>query len=951
MWLYTCQDAKRVVYIAMSSFNRLKELEEARQKQNKARKRLLKRMHTPRSKPVQQAAASPKPKSEPESKRVSEPPPPLEVVQQYGQAGVPIYRDDEDVASIPSNALQQLVDLYLHAAQHGTRHIALVWPAAPRTLVLIHALATLERWARGDKQGVRGLVYPVKSNAFHPLNHLHFDRLKIMEHAQRLIESQGTPNDLIARSFRGKDAYLFSLASLKPEECELFNPTIGELLPHFLAAADFKEWQSCSNRLLVGIKAKLVRRTHAKALQQISCSVIGDPETAPDAIFALDGRLDKETLKSSLRALKDTKPPEVVLVNATRAIRKESRGWKTALSRFCLLIEEIFPVSPPGIIVVTDEPHAAFSLKNRLWELNNKRDQTVHWHTPYEYSITGMPCSIKHQQDGLVPAGGIESLVPTPREFDVKIVDAEAAKVVNKLQRIAKQVSGGREGARPVTEAAGYLTRMAALPCGVNHLVEWLSNTEIDHRTRTKYDWLSYVGALKQFDREGGAADNRKLLMECIDEGSVLFERYQNATPFALRLAEVVSRIVYSKKLHTTIIFTNALYRRLAERFLYTYTDYSEGHKFSDFSDRVQLITSSQLAESIEGLTNTVLLFAGLDDECLRIVLTDDRVPAHTPLLLTQRGAQYLRSSLNPIAEQFPEFKPFKPRIESILRQLKDLPEDASVLSTSDFVLPMFKVELSSDSSDGQEGHDEDTWRIILEFGQDQYRRPTHKVYVYDPSSAESTDRGFRPCEVRSLKIGDKLFVMSVELRELVEQVLENAGIPIHHDKTFEEALRAYHEQVRKKFAERFPTGTLVDKVRLLRRTILEESPELEKNLPGEQAIRRWVDLGESENTPFEELMPQAPMKEAHFKAFSKVLNMTPLEAAYQWQRVIMMIRNTRRQDGRHISDIYAYMLLQPESAMVHANISRQTLKLLFDQAQESVVTVEAVIPNEGVAI
>ncbi len=932
----------------MSSVKRFKDLEEARKKRKEARERLLKGIHAPRSKPARQAASSPKPEPESEPKKVSGSPPPLPVVQQYGQAGVPIYRDDDTDASVPSKALQQLVDLYLHAAQHGTRHIALVWPVSPRTLVLVHALATLERWARGDKQGVRGLVYPVKSNAFHPLNHLHFDRQVILDHARRLVELQGTPNDLITRRLRDKDAYLLSLASLKSEERESFNPAIGELLPHFFAAVDFTRWQSCANRLLVCIKAKLARRMHAKALQ-INCTVIGDPKTAPDAIFALDGRLDKETLKSSLKALKGTKQPEVVLVNATRAIRKESKSWKAALGRFCLLIEEVFPDSPPGIIVVTDEPHAAFSIKNRLWELNNKRDPATRWHTPNEYSITGMPCAIKHEQDGLIPAGAIESLVPVPREFNVKIVDADAAKVVNKLQRIAKQTVGGQEVARPITDAAGYLTRMAALPCGVNHLIEWLSSAEVDQRTRTRYDWLSYVGALKQFDREGGAADNRKLLLECIDKGSILFERYQNATPFALLLADVVSRIAGSEKLQVSIVFTNALYRRLAERFLSTYTDYSEGCKFSDFSDRVRLITSSQLEESIDGLSNTVLLFAGLDDECLRIVLTDDRVPAHTTLLLTQRGAQYLRSSLKPIAEQFPEFTPFKPRIESILRQLKDLPEDASVLSTSDFVLPMFKVELSSGGSNGQEDHDEDAWRIILESVPDQYHRPTHKVYVYDPSSAESTDRGFRPCEVRSLKIGDKLFVMSAELRELVEQVLEGSGIPIHHDKTFEEALRDYHKQVRKKFAERFPTGTLLDKVRLLRRTILEENPDLEKDLPGERAIRRWVDLGESENTPFEELKPQAPMKEAHFKAFSEVLTMTSLEAAYQWQRVIIAIRNTRRLDGRHVSDIYAYMLLQPESAMVHASISRQTLKMLFDQARESVVIVEAVIPNEGV--
>ena len=932
----------------MNSFKQLKELEKSRQKQKEAHERLLKTMQSTRSKPVKQKHQAIKKKKKPEQNKDIKSSPPLPIIPKFGQAHIPIYRDDEVVASKPSQALQKLVDLYLHAAQHGTRHIALVWPVSPRTLVLIHALATLERWADGDKQGVRGVIYPVKSNIFHPLNHLHFGREEILSHAQRLYEPLDTPNNFVTRPLSEKDPYLYSLASLKPEESESFNPTISELLPHFYSGSDFEKWTSCERQLLVHTKAKLIRRKHAKELKRANCAVIGDPDIAPDAIFALDGRLDKETLRGSLSKLKSTKPPEVILINATRAIRRESKGWKAAISRFCLLVEEVFPISTPGIIIVTDEPHAAFSIKNRLWDLNKKRDKAVSWHTPHEYSIIGMPCAVKYQQDGLVPAGIVESLVPVPRELDVKVVDAEAAKIVNKLQRIAKQTSGGIEVAIPVTDAAGYLTRMAALPCGVSHLVEWLSNAEIDQRTRTRYDWLSYVGALRQFDRDGGASNNRKLLLECIEAGSELFELYYNATPFALRLAEIVSRVAGSKKLHVMAVFTNALYRRLAERFLITYSDYPNGREYKDFSERVQLITTSQLEERITGLSNIVLVFVGLDDEGLRIVLTDDHIPAHTSLLLTQRSAQYLRSTLKPITEYFSEFKPFKPRVESILRQLKDLPEDASVLSTSDFVLPTFKIELNSFRSNEHDDNAHDGWRIILEFGQEQYHRPTHKVYVYDPSSAESTDRGFRACEVRSLKIGDKLFVMSADLREQVELVLEEAGVPIHHDKTFEEALRSYHKQVRTKFAEQFPIGTLLDKVRNLRSTILQENPELEQNLPGESAIRRWVDLDASENTSFDKLKPQAPMKEAHFKAFSEVLKMTQLEAAYQWQRVIIAIRNTRRQDGRHVSDIYAYMLLQPESAMVHANISRETLKLLFDQARESVVTVEAVIPNEG---
>jgi hypothetical protein len=300
---------------------------------------------------------------------------------------------------------------------------------------------------------------------------------------------------------------------------------------------------------------------------------------------------------------------------------------------------------------------------------------------------------------------------------------------------------------------------------------------------------------------------------------------------------------------------------------------------------------------------------------------------------------------LKPIAESFPEFRSYKPRIESILRQLKDLPEDASVLSTSDYVLPTFRVELSSDISSTDHELDPDSWAIRLESGITQYRRDTSEVYVYDPASQHASDAGFRTCQVRSLEQGDKLFVMSAELREMVEQVLRDAGVPIQTDKTFETALRSYHEQVQKRFAQRFPTGTVQDKVRAMRQAILAVDGRLEAELAKEQAMRHWIDLGNSTNTPFDQLRPQAPLRESAFKAFAQVLGFSALEAAYQWQRVIMAVRNSRRLDGRHVSDIYAYMLLQPESAMANSSIKRQTLAMLFEKARSNVVTVENASP------
>jgi hypothetical protein len=62
---------------------------------------------------------------------------------------------------------------------------------------------------------------------------------------------------------------------------------------------------------------------------------------------------------------------------------------------------------------------------------------------------------------------------------------------------------------------------------------------------------------------------------------------------------------------------------------------------------------------------------------------------------------------------------------------------------------------------------------------------------------------------------------MSAELREMVEQALLDAGVHIKSDKTFESALRSYHEQVQKRLSERFPLGTLSEKVRALRKEMI----------------------------------------------------------------------------------------------------------------------------------
>ncbi|WP_157650883.1 hypothetical protein [Burkholderia ubonensis] len=923
----------------MASRKQLNDLMEAQKKRLGELARLAACKPTVRPKAVTKPETLPQEPELAPTPRASELPP---LLSRTREALIALYQDGSVQPSEPSSALVSLADLYLHAAQYRTRHIAMVWPATLKTLTVVHALATLARWHEGDKQGVRGMLFPVKTNVFYRLNHLHFDRNSLLHIASELAEVN--ENTKVTRSMRDKDAFLFSLADggLPQVSGEPFNPTIGELLPFFLATPDFSGWNGCDARLLALVRAKLARRAHAKALQ-MNCAIVGNPRTAPDAFFALDGRMKEEELRKACKSLVKLGPPEVVLVQATRAVRLEAPGWKRHLARFCLMLEDVFQGAMPGVVVVTDDPHAAYRLKDELWERNHKRDPQHRWHTSHEFRISGVPSTVGNE--GLLTAGTREAAHPFPREFDVHIVDAEAAKVASRLVRIAGAANGGRAAAKPLAEAATFLSRLAALPCGVLHMSEYLAGPDITDRTRKEFDWPTHLGAVLEFNFSVGVGDDQPALLDCLERGSKLFGNYHAATPFAHKLATLVANAVTGKKRSVAIVFTNALYRRLAERFLAEYDQYPSGATYDAFRDRVHLLPAAQLEEHIDGLQGATLVFAGLNEDCLRILLTDDRIPAHSVLLLTQRAGQFLRATLKPIVEHMPEFKSFKPRMESILRQLKDLPKDASVLSTGDYVLPTFRVELSSDISFQEHEVASDLWVVRFDNGLTQYRRDKSDVYVYDPASQHATDAGFRVCRVRSLEVGDKVFVMSAELREMVEQALCDAGVPIQSDKTFESALRSYHELVQKRLAQRFPQATVADKVRAVRQSMLELDAGLERRLPTLQAMRHWIDLGRSPDTPFEQLRPQAPNREDVFKAFAEVLGFSSLEAAYHWQRVIMAVRTSRRLDGRHVSDIYAYMLLQPESVMAHSGIRRKTLNQLFEKARESVATVEIVGP------
>ncbi len=834
-----------------------------------------------------------------------------------------LYQDHARTPLVPAGPLVRLVDVYLEAAANKTAHRVLMWPVAPKVLPLVHALATMEHWNVGHKAGLRGLFFPAKDNTFHPLNHLELDREDLKHHAKALEQ---------VKSVADKDPVLFRAVNTT----EVL-PTLNDLLPHFWRLKKGQDWMPYDDRLLEHTLKKVNRYLQKAALRN-NCAVLGAPKTAPDALFVFGYQLAREDLGDSFRSLERVGQPDICLVNATRALRLTVPTWQGLLRQFFRAFLAAYPEERPGLVIVADDPGVSF----RVRELVEKEVERATKHNPETVPLRLAFKPIACQDGGelgqcLKPQGSAEPAAPEPRKFRVEVKDADAARVVKALYQIRKDLKLDEQVARPLSDAATFLHKLAALPAGNRDVETWLDEREADAGLRRKLAWSSPRGALVEFIARGHAGACENKLESTLKIADKLVENYFDATPMAMALATEVGATSGSA-MRVAIVFTRPMLRLLAERFLQRQS-FANGKAYADLASRLQLITTKQLREHARSGWATRYVFVGMDDEALRALMTENGIPADSVLLLTQRTALYTRWTLKPIFEQ-DEFRRFKPRLEHILRQIDSRldEKDVPLLRMDDFVLPSFDFSASPPSRED----DSEAWRIVLEGGDLLYRAAGTTAYVYDPIADFNSKSGFIAKEVRSLEAGQQLFVMSDALHDQVEDVLQRAGVPIDHDKPFEQTLRFYHKRIIDNLNQLFPGKSLAAQVAALKDQLVEQFPDQAKDFSN---VRYWVNLGYAPDTPFDELRPQAPRHFKVFAAFASTLGLSTAEAAYFWQAAIHPIRVNRRIDGRYVSDAYARILFDPETAIVHAKLSPTDIASLFAEVRSNVYTIVAVEP------
>jgi hypothetical protein len=850
--------------------------------------------------------------------------------------GLPLWADDATTSLKVASSVEALASQLLHAAQSKLSGLVLLWPGSPRSLGVAHAVACAARWHQGDKRGIRTLVYPAKANFLQALNHAHIDRTALVRLAQHLVEVE--PNPAVTVSLPQKDSFWLALNSVRADALGDIHPTLAELLPHFFADKDFRAWKACDGELLRYVKARITDVDHRRALSNLSLRELGEIDNAPDALLAVSWKASEHDIRQCLKSLRNGRQPDVLLLNATRALRRDNPSWKTNIVKFVDCAWEVWRERIPPVRMVIDEPHVRTQLLQELEKRAKKHSPAAAWLLRSGLPVRGAICTVNG--DSLIPASRPEPLNPESRQIVINVADTEAARVIEMLSRVRHDVANPAWG-EAMDEAAGYLARLAALPSSTRVLVNWLSEADVPMAVRQNYAWPVYKSKLEVI-RNDPAFGERARLERVIAKGDEMWRNYENGSPLARMLAELIEQRTRGTE-KCCLVFTKPTARRLAERYFETYDGYPEGAGFEVLRDSVRFVVSRGLESEIDAPRKETLIFVGLDEVSLRMLILEPRISSPAYVLLTRRNAAYLKATIKAI-RTLPDFASLNSRLDVLWQQLPEFPDidEYTLFRRDDFVMPTFSFEqgLSSVINEHEE-HDPNAWELVLDSGALIKRSPTARAYLYDPTLAHTSTRGFKGVDVSELQEGDRLFVMSLELRELTEAALKEAGVPISHDRRFEEDLRRYHRTV-SELAAQIPGATMGAKAGRLHEAITNALGPNGAS-PAESTVRSWLDVDRFAGRSFDDAKPGAPRIEAHFKAFAKTLGMDDIHAVYFWKAVIQPLRGVRRADGRRVSDVYAEMLLEPESTVVHRRLNTAVVKTLFERAKENIHTIEAI--------
>ena len=816
----------------------------------------------------------------------------------------------------------EMVSNILQAADEGDMHLCLAWPIQFDSLVVLPALASIERNFARDLRGMRTLLYPGTYSSRAALQGTLIDRIQFSDLYRSLWTRDESPKIEVNTRSLSFEAILETLNDIRMHNPDLENPSLGEIVPAFMYEKSQRAWISVANSQVECSLKKVNRLARRRDIRDKVNSEWSNPKKAPGSLMVLHNSARKGTWKDALssKALSEEGKPEVLLIDATSAADQRNYSAVRNIPDFLRYAKDN-GYQDVGSVVITDDPKTFFVLRARLNELKLK-PKTHIWTAEGGDSILS---------SNAVPAGR------KPRQrsnanFDVGIVDTHASQVALKFQKLA-QNTGNKDGLshKALMAACFYILRLSNLPAGYKDLTAHAAEAGANDFGSQRNAWTPLRLDLQTALQSGVLNNNRTEVDKAIAKAEMLIDDWTDATPMALRiLAEVQKHAVNERKV-LSFVLPNQKYILLAHRFLQ--------RKFGEqWATTVTGLDWHTLSSAGEALTDKRcdrhFVFIGINRNVLRLLLTHPDVPNGTTILTAFKQADVIHITLTNMIE-IEAFKPFRGRMEHLIQQLerrlKEVPNTQTIGKLGEMTMTFQFEENTHPDAVGEYSY----YKFELEGGGRAYS--SGWLYLYDSDEHPF----FRRATAKSIKEGDFIFEMSDELQNKLESALhlKNNGLDsvVYPERVL---LKLYHDDVTSRCELFFKATKRSVLAREIHTKMVELDPKTVECRPSR--IYYWLALQDDGDT-----RPHAPKDANFFKLFCKVLEINDEQAAQHWN----FVRNARRLNqnlGRVLSARYAEILFQPESAVAYRKVSETAIKQLQQDALHCVYRVERVVPPQN---
>lgn len=868
-------------------------------------------------------------------KRRSEPAPPpapatIETLNQtrpwagvrYGHAGCELEERATGLPLFPQPWTKGMLNGALEMAEYGGVEICLVWPARLQAVPLLHALANLERLCAKDLRGQRTLLYPGTYATATYLQTVLVRRGRFSKLYSSLWNADG-PGGAVAQAHTRSEAMLAAIGALNHlhlHQTASARPSLAELVPTFVFEGASTGWTTGANSVLERTIKKVDVRQRKLLRQQVN-EEWQNPHTAPAALMVLHASTRKDAWKAALTspALKGAGAPELMLFDATGAA---SRSHYEAVHRIpdVIRVAREVGLNKTGCLVVTDDPRVFFELKARLFQPNLRMQ---YWAAESSDSLL----SAHPIADNFVPANRSNAA------FSVSIVDRDAAQRALPFQKLAKAVGRDDNGPhKALMDACVYLLRLSNMPAGYRDLTEATAEQDSLDFVSQKNAWVPVKLALQAALESGALNQHREKVNKAIQNAESLIDIWSDATPMAARmLAEVEKLERLSAKHRLRVILPNSRYILLAHRFLQRRL----AQRWAAVEGRLDWGTLASFGELASAdPKHSRLMFVGVNTNVLRVLLSDERLPHGTEVLISYKHTETTLRTLVDM-KQIEAFKPYRGRIglleQALARGLKQVPNPVDIEKLGNYPL-VFRLESPASASERDSG-DSNTYRFDLEGGVRAYSAGL--VYRYEPND----DPPFQRVNAASIQRGDFIFEMSDELRTKVEDALRGAAgretVSSVVD-PFRKWLEFYRLDLETRCKHFLKATTAAARAREIHELMVQRNADA-KNCFVER-VNYWL-AGKNDDH-----RPHAAKDVTFFKMFCEALQMSEADIARYWG-LVKKTRFFNQSLGRELVARYAEVLFQPESATVYRRLPLDVVKQLQQEAMQCVYRVETVIP------